>query len=116
MDATKLPTTLLSIIESYIPRDYESFPEEAVVSIDDTGITDLTELTKYKNLRKLDMDSFNGDLTPLAGMPLQKLSMYSFNGDLTPLAGMPLQELSMGYFNGDLTPLVGMTLRKLDIV
>ena len=70
----------------------------------------LKEIGYYKNIVSLNLSSFNGDLSPLAGLiSLTNLNLYSFNGDISPLAELKsLTNLDLSYFNGDISPLAGL--------
>ena len=74
-----IPDCILSIINEYAPAEYEAFPDNTVVSIN-SNKTIIEEFGKYKNLKYIRMDSFNGDLSPLKGSHIQKIHMNGFTG------------------------------------
>ena len=62
-------------------------------------------LSDFKNLKRIGLDKFNGNLSPLKGMKIEVISMNSFNGDLTPLKDSPISFILMPSFTGNLDPI-----------
>ena len=103
-----------SIINEYVPELYKiGDPNKIISIIDHKSVDDISYLRKYKNLKYLRMDRFDGDLTPLKNAPIQIINMDSFNGDLTPLRNSSIQTIDMDSFNGDLTPLENAPIQEI---
>lgn len=81
-------------------------------------LTDLSPLANLTGLETLYLGGINGvglqnairDLTPLAGLTrLQRLSLVGFEGDLSPIAALPLTQLTIAWSTvSDYSPLASM--------
>ena len=84
------------------------------------GFADLRPFRGSPRLKYLYLNNNRavGDLSPLAGLPLDTLKVWGYRGDdLSPLKGMPLRRLNCGggVKRLDLGPLQGMPLNELYI-
>ena len=91
--------------------------EVIALSLDGTGVTDLTPLKKM-GIRRLDLKMLEvSDLSPLKGLMLTELYLEGTKvTDLTPLRGMPLTKLYLNVTDvRDISPLAGMPLEILSL-
>jgi len=89
---------------TFIERYLNSLSNDIVIlDISNKGITFLPDLTKFKNLKKLNCS--NNKLTSLPTLPQKLKYLYCYNNKLTSLSTLPQNLKRLYCFNNKLTSL-----------
>jgi hypothetical protein len=105
------------IINQFVPELYwvPWIPDSHVLSVITTEKYNIKFIERYKNLKILIAPNFVGRLCPLRELYVREIVVCKIKGDISFLAGKPIEKITTVHFQSNPKTLENCPIRYLDI-